>query len=299
MPSPEGDAVAANAAADPTSFAEGVDPALLTGEMLASAEQRITVADVALEYDADLSADIVEVRVTYEVGSSGGKVVLRAQRAGTTAFLFDDWEVIDPLLVPVRITSNQPDFDTGSFGSATVPVVGDDLDESPEHRVFVYPAAYELHGVESLMAGPETVVASGTTYSARPANTAEQTVEASLLYAATPELRSTAAARLADHMDACFAPGPDVPKGCPRQLYAGDETDSRLVEQPSVEFIGNYQVEHTPEDSVEPHLRLEAKHGRLAYRDSDGDERTEQFYAYGQVVIGPGEQLTITFTTDL
>lgn len=150
-----GDGPTANALVDPRSFAEDVDPELLT-DALRSAKKRITVEEVNLAKGADLNADVVGVEVTYRLGKPAkdeidarDTVTLRVKRAGTTAGVLDEWQVIDPLLVPVSVENNQAWLRPASLGSAAIPVGGPALDGWPERRFYVYPGVYELHGHKS------------------------------------------------------------------------------------------------------------------------------------------------------
>jgi hypothetical protein len=295
-----GDAAAANAAVDPRHFADGVDRALLTDDVLGSAAQRIVVRQVDLNFDADIAADVVKVDVTYDLGNTQTSVVLRAKRAGTTAGLLHDWRVIDPLLVPVRVETNEARLDTASLGGATVPVSGPVRDGFPERHFFVYPAIYELRGHESryLTAAPNPVVATGRDFEERPADTDTQTAEAQLSYRATPELVKTVTGRLATYVADCVARAPDVPPNCPYFLdaYADFATNIRLHRQPTLDSIQSYQVDYRPDGTTKPSLRFAAGSGSFSYVGSDGEDRNQEFSASGRIVVTPDDDLTVTFT---
>jgi hypothetical protein len=295
-----GDASAANAMVDPERFDDGVDPDLLTDEVLGSAKQRITVEDVSLGFDANLSADVVDVQVTYKLGKFGATVLLRAQRAGTTLGVLKNWRVIDPLLVPVRLETNEPEFDTASLGAATVPVGGPVSDGWPERRSFVYPAVYELRGHHSryLTAGPAEVVATGrVAYDARPANIDEQLAHAALQYQATPELGDEVTTRLTDHVTACVAAAPKVPGDCPWELdaYADFGTGIKLVGRPVVDHLTAYPDEYRRDGKTKPSLRFTGE-GQFSYVDEEGEPDETTFFAYGRVVVTPDDDLTVTFS---
>jgi hypothetical protein len=291
-----GDASAANAMVDPERFGDGVDPDLLTNEVLGSAKRRITVEDVSLGFDANLSADVVDVRVTYQLDEHEAIVTLRAQRAGTTLGVLKNWRVIDPLLVPVHVETNQPQLETAPLGDATIPVGGPVSDGWPERRSFVYPAVYELRGHDSryLTAGPTEVVATNNAiYDARPANVDDQLARAALLYQATPELHDEVTTRLTDHVTACVAAAPKVPGDCPWELdaYADSATGTKLVGRPVVDHLAPNPVEHR-RDGTEPSLSFTAE-GQFSYVD---EEEETTFFAYGRVVVTPDDDLTVTFT---
>ncbi len=295
-----GDAAAANAAVDPRHFAEGVDPALLTDEVLGSASRRIVVREVDLRFDADIAADVVEVDVTYDLGDTQTSVVLRAKRAGTTAGLLHDWRVIDPLLVPVRVETNEARLDTASLGGATVPVSGPVRDGFPDRRFFVYPATYEVRGHESryLTATPNQVVATGKDFEERPADTDTQTAEAQLSYRATPELTSAVTSRLATYVTDCVARASNMPSNCPYFLKASADfaTNIRLRRQPTLDSIQSYQVDYGPEGTTKPSLRFAANSGSFSYVSSEGENRNQEFSANGRIVVTPDDDLTVTFT---
>lgn len=297
-----GDAGTANDLVDPKSFAAGVDPALLTDEVLASATRRITVHEVDLAYDADLDADVVDVDVDYTLADARSVVTLRAKRAGTTAGLLHEWRVIDALLVPVLVQTNEPALETARFGAGAVPLSGPDYGDFPQRRFFVYPGVYELRGHESryLEAQPEPVVAANLDYGSRPGDSDQYFVRAAIVYKATAELTDIVTGRLADYLTACVAAVPKVPGNCPEtlRLDAYRLASARLERQPVIESIQAYQVEYQGE-RTEPPLRMLARGGLFSYTDTDGDSGTEQFFAYARIVVTPADELTITFTTEL
>lgn len=290
-----GDATTANRLSDPRGFGKGVDPALLTDEVLRSAKQRIKVEKVDL-YKGDLSSDVVEVQVEYSLGERyGATVILRAQRSGTTAGVFHEWRVIDPLLTLVQVEVSEPLLDTASLGAATVPAGGRGGDW-PARRAYVYPGVYELRGHESryLTTRPQTVVAVHDGYDQRPSD-AEEAARGSLVYQATPELTGIVADRLAKYVTACAAAAPKVPANCPEPLLlrADYASDIRVAHQPRIESIQSYQTE-----PGEPSLRMIANSGSFSYR-SAGRLEFEDFRAYAWITVTPADDLTITFTVRL
>ena len=299
-----GDARRANALVDPKSFGAGVDPALLTDEMLRSATRRITVDEVDLDFGADLDADTVEVDVDYSLGTVRSSVTLRAKRAGTTAGVLHEWRVIDPLLVPVRVQTNEPRLETAGFGAGTVPASGPEYGDFPQHVFFVYPGAYPLRGHESryLAATPEPVAAVNRNYGRRPADDRDELVDGTVYYRATTELTTILNDRMADHVAACLAgvPKATVPANCPETILRTVDlvTSSRLDRQPTVDSVQTYQVDYRGE-RTEPSLRMTSRSGTFAYTDIDGARGTEPFTVYARIVVTPDDELTVTFTTDL
>jgi hypothetical protein len=297
-----GDAATANRLVDPRRYGDGVDPALLTDKVLRSAKQRITVGEVKLAYDADLSGDAVDVQVEYALGAKfRASMLLRVERAGTTAGVLHDWRVIDPLLVPVRVETSEPRLDTASLGAATIPVGGPSVNGWPERPVFVYPGVYELRGHESryLTAEPDTLVATNQSYGERPADVDRQQVRGALQYQATPKLTAIVADRLTDYVTACVAAAPKVPRDCPGRIraYADFATDLKLDRRPDIESIQSYQVDYRTERD-EPSLRMLAENGRFSYR-YEGERDDEGFLAYARIVVTPRDDLTITFDSVL
>jgi hypothetical protein len=297
-----GDASTANSLVDPTSFGPGVDPALLTDEMLRSATQRITVGGVDLDFSADLDADVVEVEVDYTLGDVRSVVMLRAKRAGTTAGLLHEWRVIDPLLVPVRVQTNESSQETAGFGAGTVPVSGPEYDGFPQHRFLVYPGVYPLRGHESryLEAPPETVVAANGDPRARPSDADNDTVDGVVNYRATTELTGILTDRMAKHVTACFAALPKVPANCPETLLNNVSLlrSARVDRQPVIGSVQSYQVDYRGE-RTEPSLRMISRDGSFAYTDTDGATGDEPFIVYARITVTPEDELTITFTTEI
>lgn len=297
-----GDAATANRLVDPEGFADGVDPNLLTNEVLRSATARIEVEEVRLGFDADLSADVVDVQVEYTLADRfGATVTLRAKRAGTTAGVLHDWRVIDPLLVPVEVETNEPRLDTASLGAATVPVGGPSVNHWPQRRFYVYPGVYDLRGHESryLEAQPDTVVASSDGYDERPADSDDQTIRGALQYRATQDLTKVVEDKLGPYLTACVKAGRRMSAECPGQMrvYADFVTGMRLERAPTIDSIQSYQVDY-PDERDEAPLRMHAQDGRFSFTD-DGERGDEDFYAYAHIVVTPADDLTITFTGEL
>jgi hypothetical protein len=297
-----GDATTANRLADPKRFGDGVDPKLLTDEVLRSAKERISVKEVHLD-DGNASSDVVAVRVEYSLGTNqGATVLLRAKRSGTTAGVFHEWQILDPLLVPVRVETNEPQLETASLGAATVPVSGSDYGGFPEHRFFVYPGVYDLRGHESryLSADADPLVATSHGYGYRPADDENQLARAVLWYRATTELTDTVRTKLAGHVTACVAAMPKVPRNCPEELstYADFATGVRLARQPVIESISSYQVEYHADGTTEPSLRMIARDGRFSF-DYHGERDNEEFMVYARLLVTPADDLTVTFTEAL
>jgi hypothetical protein len=297
-----GDAATANRLVDPKGFADGVDPKLLTNEVLRSATARIEVEEVRLGFDADLSADVVDVQVEYKLADRfGATVLLRAKRAGTTAGFLHEWRVIDPLLVPIEVETNEPRLDTASLGAATVPVGGPSTEDWPQRRFYVYPGVYDLRGHESryLEAPPDVLVASSDGYDERPADSADQTIRGLLPYRATQDLTDAIEDKLGPYLTACARAGRRMSAECPDQMrvYADFATDLRVERVPLIESIGAYQVEY-PDEREKPPLRMRSSLGRFSFTEN-GERGDDEFYAYAHIVVTPADDLTITFTGQL
>jgi hypothetical protein len=297
-----GDAATANRLVDPKGFADGVDPKLLTNEVLRSATARIEIEEVRLGYDADLSADVVDVQVEYTLADRfGATVLLRAKRAGTTAGFLHEWRVIDPLLVPVEVETNEPRLATASLGAATVPVGGPSTNDWPQQRFYVYPGVYDLRDHESryLEAPPDVLVASSHGYDERPADADGQMVRGVLQYRVTQDLTKAVEDRLGPYLTACVTAGRRMSADCPGQMrvYADFATDMRLERVPLIDSIQSYQVDY-PAERETPPLRMHSSDGRFSFT-ADGERGDENFYAYARIVVTPEDDLTITFTGEL
>lgn len=297
-----GDASAANAMVDPERLKQDVDPDLLTDKVLSSAKRRITVEDVRLGIDENLSADVVEVEVDYRLGDLGATATLRAERSDSTLGVLHDWRVIDPLLAPVYLETNEPRLETATLGGTTVPVGGPASDGWPERRFFVYPAVYEVHGHDSsyLKSEPAEVVVTGDDFQVRTITTnkkGEPLTRSWVYYEATSELGDEVSTRLDKHLRACVAAAPKVPGNCPWVLdaYASFATGITLDGRPTLESIESYQVEYRPDGKIVPSLRFTA-HGQFSYNNEDGERKQQPFPTYGRVVVTPDDDLTVTFT---
>ena len=290
-----GDATAANATVDPPKSVEGVDPALLTDQVLASAEERITVDKITA--GTYLGRDVVEFEVTYSLTGIPSYAEMRVERAGHFAGVFEKWRVIDPLLAPVRIRTSEPGLDTVTIGGVTVPARGEGL-EPPEKRL-MYPGTYEVRGVQSRYLATEPGVIAVRHHSSTE-GTESPSVTKVVVYEATPELTSVVTTRLADHVSACFAAFPDRPAGCPEGLYFGGDAlrDIELVEQPQLESIQFSHVKQRADGSTEPPLRLLTRHGRFEYLLENGRRLSNIFFVRGQITVTSRDELTITFTSE-
>jgi len=281
-----GDATTANAMVDPSGFAEDVDLDLLTDKVLGAATQRIVVDDVRLAYGVDLDADVVPVQITYTVADQQGRAELRVERVGSTAGLLDEWRVMDPLLVPAGAQSLIPALDRTPVGDTVFPVGGYASDGWPERRFFVYPAAYELTGVKSryAQAKPTTLVAVPG-YENKSAKTL-------IHYELTKELKTELDRQMTNQVNACFAALPNLPSGCPAELYPYAEQAPRLVRPPSSHvFIGRVEYDKREERTS---VNYTARSGLFALTGDD-DGNTKLFSLQVRVAINADGQLTVTF----
>lgn len=287
-----GDGAAANAAVDPKGFADGVDPELLTST-LEGARERISVREVALSPSAERGADVVPVQVTYTLDGADTTVELRARRAGATIGVLHDWAVVDPLLVPVRIGTNEPRLDTATLGETTVPVGGTVETGFPDRRFFVYPGIYDLTGADSayLSTAETQITATVPGYDTRPTNDDDQLTEVVMYYEETPELTATVNERLAAHVTACVA-APATPRpDCPDVVYRTGITDFVVDLMPIAD-----QMTVALDDPAEPSLLYTVDGGELSYTASDGTRFTTSFTLYCTLTVAPGDRLTVTFS---
>ncbi|MDQ3578411.1 MAG: hypothetical protein M3443_12615 [Actinomycetota bacterium] len=281
-----GEATTANAMVDPSGFAENVDLNLLTDKVLSAATQRIVVDDVRLAYGADLDADAVNVQVAYTVADQQGQAELRVERVGSTAGLLDEWRVMDPLLVPAGVRSLIPALDRTPVGDTVFPVGGVRVGWLAGTTVLRLPAAYELTGVRS-----RYVQAEPTTLVAVPGS--ENRVAQTLIhYDVTPELKAELDRRMTNQVNACFAALPNLPSGCPTQLYPYAEQAPRLVRPPSSQvFISLVKYDKRAEWTSVNYTTGDG----LFDLTRGGDGIPKPFSLQVRVAIDADDQLTVTF----
>jgi len=131
--------------------AEMVDPGidnssrvLLTDEALASAKQRLEVVDVKQESKDESGASI---RATYSINGEQHERVFTVDRGDKEYGLLDTWDLNDPLLVPVKISTDQ--ISKVTVGKAPVELQQDDsyFGESTaaySGNFYVYPGIYNV-----------------------------------------------------------------------------------------------------------------------------------------------------------
>lgn len=280
-----GDGAAANALLAPG--VRAVDPALLAG-----ASERITV--VGADQPAGAGTETAEVEVRYALGGTESTAVVAVRRTGTTLGLLDEWRVTGPLLVPVLVGSNDPNLTTARFGSATVPVGGPGIGDYPLRRFFAYPGGYPLRGHESrYLAAPEQSVRVSHRDAGDLPRGAGRAVTADLVYAATPALTAALTDRIADHLTACVAGLPELPPGCPHELYrVADPASLRVVRPPVTATVVHERVRFDPDGSRPPNLRFTATGGLLAHAGG-----STPFGTSGRVVVDQDDGLTVAFAT--
>jgi len=300
-----GDATTANNLVDPTTFAEDVDPELLTDEMLDSADERLTVLEVTA---GDVSGETVDVTVRFRVMAEkfpdaaeeqdtrnlpreavDDTVTLRAARTDTDLFGFETWEVRDPFLVPVTIMTGGATTESVTFGSESV--TPNDLGARREpHRVFVYPALYPLRGPDlsrhlEQWPGRQFLEAFDGD---RPTDDAEPS-PASLIYTPTDEFHDAVAARVAEHVRTCATASP-LPPACPTTLESTDTTTVRITRNPTMKDL--------LADPSKPMTFVFMADGDVSLVNlafPDGFDLP--LLITGQATIKPDDSLTITFTT--
>lgn len=310
-----GDATTANDLVDPSTFADDVDPALLTDKMLDSADERITILDVARgdASSGDESSETVEVVVTFRImaeklsgdpdsrdlprGPVDDSVTLRATRTDSDLFGFETWEVRDPFLVPVTIMAGGAPAETGTFGSESVPL--NDLRARKEpQRVFVYPALYPLRGPEvsqhlEQWPGRQFLEAFD---GARPAADSEPT-PAALIYTTTDKLRDMVSAKVAEHVQTCLTASP-FPPDCPTPLESSDSTTVRVTEAPTVGDI--LQDTTKPYAKGKPIVFGFVANGKVSLTNLAFPEGLDlPLILVGQVTIKTDDTVAITFSEEL
>lgn len=307
-----GDATTANELVDPKTFTENIDLELLTDEMLASAEERITVLEVTR---GDSSGETVDVTVKFRIMAEkfpddseesdtrnlpreaiDDSVTLRATRTDTNLLGFETWEVRDPFLVPVTIMAGGAPAETGKFGSESVPL--NDLRAQKEpHRVFVYPALYPLRGPDlsrHLEQWPGRQFLEPFDGN-RPTEDSEPS-PAALIYTPTDEFRDTVSAKIAEHVRTCLTASP-FPPTCPSTLEDSGNTTVRVTKEPT---LNDLLADPTkPYANGKPMAFTFAAFGDVSLTNlvfPDGFDLP--LIVTGQATIKPDDSLTITFTPD-
>lgn len=306
-----GDATTANDLVDPKTFTEDIDLALLTDEMLDSADERITILEVTR---GDESGETVEVTVKFRIMAEtfqdapeedtrnlpreavDDSVTLRATRTDTSLFGFETWEVRDPFLVPVTIMAGGAPAETGVFGSESVPMNDLGAQQEPD-RVFVYPALYPLRGPDlsrHLEQWPGRQFLEPFDGN-RPTEDSEPS-PAGLIYTPTDEFRDTVSAKLAENVNTCLTASP-FPPTCPSTLESSGNTTVRVTKKPTLDDL--------LADSTKPYAKGkpmvftfvafgDVSLSNLAFPDG----LDLPLIIMGQATIKPDDSLTISFTPD-
>ncbi|GAB3432003.1 hypothetical protein GCM10027436_06650 [Actinophytocola sediminis] len=306
-----GDASTANDLVDPKTFTEDVDLAMLTDEMLESADERITVLEVTR---GDGSGETVEVTVKFRIMAEtfqdapeedarnlpreavDDSVTLRATRTDTSLFGFETWEVRDPFLVPVTIMAGGAPAETGVFGSESVPLTDLGARQEPD-PVFVYPALYPLRGPDlsrHLEQWPGRQFLEPFD-GERPAEDSAPTPVA-LVYTPTDEFRDTVSAKLAEHVNTCLTASP-FPPNCPSTLENTGTTTVRVTKKPTLDDLMADPA--TPHAKGEPMVFAFIATGDVSLINlAFPDGLPLPLIVMGQATVKPDDSLTISFDPD-
>ena len=224
---------------------------------------------------------------------------LRVKRAGTTAGVLDEWQVIDPLLVPVIVENNQAWLRPASLDGTPVPVSGPSIDGWPKRRFYVYPGVYELRGHKSryLTATPETVVAVAHGYDEHPpAGDDEQLVGVRWLRCTTRGAASSPRSSPTGSPTTSPRASPPCPRCCPTVPGTrGSRRTLQLTRQPDQPTFARDYLENLTDDELESTWNFWADNGSYSYIDEDGERQTRSFTAHGSIVLTPDDDLTVIF----
>lgn len=302
-----GDATTANGLVDPKTFAEDVDPTLLTDKMLDSADERISILDVR---KGKTSGDTVEVVVKFRVMAEklsedadladlpreavDDSVTLRVKRTDTDLFGFETWEVRDPFLVPVAVMAGGAPVETATFGSESVKA-NELSDQREPDPVFVYPALYPLNGPKFSQHLEQTAgrQALAPFDGDRPTDETEPTA-AVLIYMPTDKLSDTVSAKIAEYVKACQTTSP-FPPNCPTPLEGSAGITVRITEKPTLDDI--LPDPDKPYAKGKPIELMFTASGKVSLASPALPDTLElPLIIMGQVTIKSDDSVAVTFT---
>lgn len=201
---------------------EMVDPgvdnasrALLTNEVLSNAEQRLEVVDVKQVSKGESAAS---VRATYAINGEQHEKEFSVDRGEKEYGLLDTWELNEPLLVPVKISSDQVAEVT--VGKSKVQLGEDEAfyDETPSTysgNFYVYPGIYNV-------TAPSTDYQQTDVQQLRANHPDDMESAVTLTTSATEKLGQLVLDKVHAFSTACVTPPTNLDEGCPYELQAKD-----------------------------------------------------------------------------
>ncbi|WP_159612712.1 hypothetical protein [Glutamicibacter sp. JC586] len=209
----EGKAAKAGEMVDP-----GIDNAsraLLTDEAMANTEQRLKVVDVKRDSKNDSSATVT---ATYSINGEQHEQQFSVDRGDKEFGLLDTWELNEPLLVPVKISTDQVSEVT--VGKAKVQLnEGESFyDETPSTYTgdfYVYPGIYSV-------TAPSTDYQQTDVQELRANHPDDMEAAVTLTTTATDKLGKLVLDEVHKFSTACVTPPTNLDEGCPYELQAKD-----------------------------------------------------------------------------
>lgn len=244
--------------------------------LLAAARERIVVDGVELAPGEDPDMPVLDVLVRYTLDGTRTEALLTAHEEP------EGWRIVEPLLVPVRVTTNYVHFPTAVLGGESV-----EIDE----QVLAYPGVYDLVGVESPYLRPETDRAVVTRPSELGVSSAHGSVGIPLDYVVTAELTPVVSGQVDQLLAGCFDPRGDYPTGCPDRVSRRWGDEPRMIRKPDDIRLEFTWFGHIPSGQ----LHVTAANGLFEYTVGDRTRIKDDFAVQGTVVVTPSGQVEIQF----
>ncbi len=258
----------------------GIDNAsrvLLTDDAMAGAEQRLEVVDVNRESKDDSSATI---RATYAINGEQHEKVFSVDRGDKEFGLLDTWELNEPLLVPVKISSGLVSDVT--VGKEQVHLgegesFFDETSSSYSGDYYVYPGIYNV-------TAPSTEYQETDVQQLRANHPDDLEAAVTLSTVATAKVDQLVLEKVRAFSTACVTPPTNLDEGCPYELQAKDlESFSVKKQAEQVTLEGMDTFESSP-------VTFKYKQTDKEYIDYDEEEIERSFtgnidWSTGQPVV--------------
>lgn len=235
-----GDAERANELVDPN-IPTG-DRALLTNATMAGATELISDVKVTSEptSGSSTSSDTRYVSVSYRLGGVEQTGTLEVRRGENTALVFESWDVVTPILVPIEVVTAQPTSVTVGGGTVDVEAGNEgyqgDVSATGTPNVYVYPATYPIVGTDNefFTYEPESVEATltGIEYGS---------LDVELVSEPTEALQDALQEAVDAALDECAASTKSSPDGCPFAAYiwTGNPVTWSITAYPTIEITSS------------------------------------------------------------
>lgn len=225
--------------------------ALLTDEALANDSQRLVVENVQLQSKDD---NFAIVSASYSINGERHNHTFSVDRGEKEYGLLDTWVLNDPLIVPVKLTSDT---------SPTLMVGKTSVELSPEVSFFGEPSSfsgsfYAYPGIYQVSA-PKTDYLSSEVQELRVNGTSDEMPSASIETATTQALNDLVLKEVQNFSSACVKVSTNLNEACPTELQSTDLASFSVKSHAdSVELDGltsfksskaTFKYKHTGSDS--------------------------------------------------